>query len=495
VSTEIQSIALTAVDAGADPDGDTKDEPTTVADSTVRGGIVASAPDLSDDLKFNAVYTPNYVKNGPLYTIQKAGFLIKAMVAGTTDLTDGTVNWDSVDLSRKPSEWLNSQDYNLFSVDNTAGYWVYLEDAPYTNPLSVTNPSFRPTYTYRFNINGTNYNSVSGNLELTVEGLRDSDNRDSAIVSAYVAGSNIELARSGTSNVYTGKLSSYELKEMSAGFDYEVFANIADGLGYNLTNESTTLKVDYKKPVKPTIDLGDGTSVTFASTSEDAAGYYVFNGQIPEEGTTTASNLLAKLTSTEAAGYALCASSAISRPAAYDTAPYDLNVIAVDGDGVLGKGNVSDTTSKKYTPMLKNAILLTDVNSGDSDATSLGEVFGADCTSSGAQTTNYGVTLTSETDLQTVKMSYVPQSVTDTTATPITLFVNAASEDASVIAKITYADIYVGKIVFIELQGIVYSLELPSESNIAAGTGTDDAHPRDLTDVATHSAVQTDQSL
>jgi hypothetical protein len=467
VSTDIQDIAWTWV--GGEPElafGDS---------DVVKGTLVQTAPDLSADLKFNAVYTPNYVLSGPLYTIQKAGYRIEAMVTGTTDLSDGSINWESIDLTRKPSEWLDSQDYNLFSTDEESGYWVYLTPSAYSNSLTITNPIFRPQYTYHFNANGTTYNHLSGNIQLEINGIPDVDTRDSAVITVAAAGSIVELARSASSNVYSGKISSYELLDMSSGFDYDITANIADGLGYNLINTDTTLKIDYKKPLKPTIDLGDGTSLILSSESSDTAGFYIFKGQIPEKGALTSADFVDQLSLTEASAYPICQK--MDKLTAWDSPAYNLNIIAVDGTGIFGGGNASDVETSIYVPMLKNSVKLIDVNNGESDSTELGTIYGSDCALTGAQTEDYGISLTSETDLQTVKVAYEPKNGADLSA-PLTVFVNATAEDSSVLAKILYSDVYVGDVIYIELQGIVYSYELKAEDT----EGVDADNPVDLSD-------------
>lgn len=494
----------------------------TYNDTTVdKGKLSKTTPDLTPDLKFNAVYAPNYVADGPLYTMNSAGFDLQALVTGTTDISDGSINWDSIDLTRTPADWLDSQDYNLFQVNETSGYWAYLATTAGASAIAVSVAELKPlTYTYHFNKvsavtnTATNYNHFSGNIALTIAGL-DTDARAVPIVNALVAGSVVELSNINGGNAYTGKISSYEVGTLTSGYNYDIFANIADGLGNHLINQDLALKIDYEKPTLPTIDLGDGTNVTFTS-SADTAGYYIFNGQIPEVNTENASNLFASLTSTEAAGYALCAADKMKK-LEWDEKAYDLNVIAVDGAGVFKKGNVSDTNTKKYVPMLKDAVRLIDTDNSDSVAATIGEVYDATCTTTGPQTVNYGVTLTAETDLHTVKIAYSPENISDTTATPVTLFVKTSDYSDAGVAKITYADIYAGKQIYIDLGGHVYSLILPTSDEIstddtagagprygAAGVGAVTDTPLDLVDGVTdvkgtdthgYAEFQKDQSL
>jgi len=510
-----EELVLTAAAGG--PTADLVDTDSTAAAPAAEsiGKLKTVSPDLASDLKFNAVYSPNYVTDGPLYTMKQAGYTLKAVVTGTTDLSDGSVTWDSVDLTRTPSEWLNSQDYNLFEVTESSGYWSFLEASNGANPITISNAEIKPlSYTHHFNENGTNYNSVSGNVALTIDGL-DADTRAVPVVSATVAGSVVELANTAGGNIYSGKLSSYEIEEVTRGFSYEVLANVADGLGYNLKSANVGLTIDFEKPAAPAIALGDGTSVAFTSTSADVAGYYIFNGQIPEESTSTAANFLVALTAADAAAYGLCQN---TNKLAWDEAAYDLNVIAIDGAGTLGKGNVSDTTTQVYVPMLKDAVRVESANLGE--FVNVGTIYDTQCVNGGAQTVNYGMGITTETDLYTAKLAYKPENVTDTTATPITLYVYTMDGLNKIVASIQYAPVYAGKSVYIEVNSKVYSLVLPTANEIngddvaatpidatplygAAGVGADSTNPLNLDDGIDDTAAgtvgyaefQTDQKL
>ena len=498
VSSEVTTFDVDTVDGSASGPGNATYTPDILLLS-----VPSVTADLADDLKYNAVYTPNYVVDGPLYSMKETSFTLKALVTGTTDISDGSVNWDSVDLTRTPSDWLDSQDYNLFNINEASGYWAFVETDGGTNGLGVSNAQLNPlVYTYRFNAVssttklGTNYSSVSGNMALTIDGL-DTDTRAIPVVSVTLAGSEIELANIAGTNSYTGKASSHEIEDMITGYNYEILANIADGLGYNLRSHDIGLTIDMVKPATPSIDLGDGTAVTFASTSTDVAGFYVFNGQIPEANTLGASNLLANLTVAEANGYALCAE---TTKLTWLKPAYDLNVIAVDGTGVLGGGNASDTFSKNFVPMLKSAVLIEDTRNGTITDTSDGTIYGADCLSAGTvgAVNTYGMSISSVLELATVRMAYEPISITGT-ATAISLFVNDASKDATVVAEIKYDPAYATKTVYVELAGRVYSLVLPTLAELvgddsagaigttlsqygAAGVGQTTASPLNLDD-------------
>jgi len=448
-----------------------------IGDTTKVDGLLSDvSPDLTSNLQFNAVYTPNYVSDGPLYSMKKAGFDMKSMVTGSTDLSTGDINWESIDLTRKPSEWLDSQDYSLFQTDPEAGYWVYLEASAGASALSIVNTTFTPVYKTHFNVNGTTYNNVAGQVSIEVAGLPqvgDANYDDSAVVKALVNGNTVSLTKRATNNVYSGDISSYELG-ISAGSDYGINANIADGLGSNLMNTPTGKVVDFTKPATPVINLGDGSAVSFTSTSADVAGYYVFNGQVPDYQTSSATNKLAELTSAQAGAYALCSATGMDKLATFDAEPYKLNVIAVDGTGKIGGGNSSDIVTQDYIPMLKNAVKLADTNNGESDATILGTEYANDCSEIGAQTEDYGMSITSESDLNEVKIAYEKEDSASDNAVQITAFFKGDT----VIAKVTYSSVYVGSIVYLEVEGTVYSHTLMSEDDLDAhDSGSTDTDP------------------
>lgn len=458
-STEVMDIAFTREGGEADIALGTA--------TVVAGNLEEITPDLASDLKFNPVFAPNYVSAGPLYTMMNAGFELKAMVSGSTDLsgtaTQATVSWESIDLTRKPSEWLSEQDYSLFSTDDTAGYWAYLETGT-EETLSISKIIFKPAYTNHFNKNGTTYNNVVAQLAVTVEGLPqvgDDNYDDSAIVRALVNGERIELIKPlDTSNVFNGEISSYELEALLVGKDYPLYITLANGQGSNLLNEDSGEIIDLTKPAKPTIDLGDGVSVDFASTSEDVAGFYVFDGVIPDYQTSDAGNLLEKLTPDEATGFALCGADSIVKLSTYDADAYNLKVIAVDGTGSLEAGNASDVASVTFIPMLKSAIRLTDTNDNDSDPAQFGTMYGADCTEAGAQEIDYGMSITAESDEERFTIAYEPRNGSDT-AVPITIYI----KNLTSIGEITYSDIYVGDVIYLELNNQVFSYELPATPN------------------------------
>ena len=447
-------------------------------DKTDIGHLSTISPDLAADLQYNAIYSPDYVTEGPLYTLRDLGYRAKSMVTGTMQMTaNGTISWESLDLTRAPSAWLDSQDYNLFSVDASSGYWVYLEESPEAT-ITVTNPSFQPNYKHHFNADKSTYNSVSGNLAVEVTGLDDSDSRASARVNAYLAGTTVELSRTGLSNVYTGKISSNDISDLTTGSEYEIFTNVADGLGSNLKNFSTDLKVDYKKPEAPTMTITDG-SFSLTSTSADVTSFYVFKDLIDEQSTVSSDDFLVRLLTADAAAYSLC--SKLAAKSSVNDDPYTLRAFAMDGTGTLGGGNVSDITEKVYMPMLKSATFMTNTHDGSDSSTpstfasASTIVYNASCEAVDNDT-NYGVTLTSETSFTTVKLAFTHVENRDTTAVPLTMFIEKGD---NALASISYPETYAGEKVYVEVGSTIYALVLRTEAELdvaGGGAASDDAY-------------------
>lgn len=421
--------------------------------------------DITEDLKYNFALSPNYVLDGPLYEMKAAGYTALAMVTGTMNLAGSTMNWDAIDLTRKPSEWLDSQDYNLFTVDNAAGYWTYLEAAD-ANPLSFSAAPFSGNYTQHFDADGTTYNQVGGGLEITVNGISDYDDRKSARIVAVVGGSQVELSRDGTSDVYTGQISSYELKEMTAGREYDIQVIVADGLGYRIPATATGSVVDFKKPATPSV-VSNGSTVAITNDAADGVEkYYLFSGTIPAQNTEAAA--IATITAAQAASYNLCTATNFSR-----TGSYDLKFVAVDGD-TLATANASDVYAiDDFAPMFKNSAIIT--NTMDTTPTqSIADVYyNSSCVQS-AVSFDQSIQASSRTNTKTVKVSYEPKAVG--TGAPITVYVDGGSQ-TSTTASITYNEDYVGDVVFVQLGESVFRYTLPNAATAIAST---EGNPLDI---------------
>lgn len=424
------------------------------------GFLGTLAGDLATDLRYNQILSPNYVMDGPHYTMRDNNLTLKALVTGTMNIGTGVVGWDSIDLTRLPSEWLDSQDYDLFAIDARAGYWAYLEEDATVSTLAIGNAVLSKNYVHHFDENGDTYNSFSGIIDVEVTGISTLDAGLSARVTATINGKTVELVNSAGTTSFTGTISTNEINGLAENTAYEVYINVADGLGAKVEKNFTTL-FDNQKPVAPTVTINAGT-VSIAHTDTNVTGFYVFGGIIPE--VYTAGDELAILTSAGDVGV-VCEE--IDAVTATSTAG-GLTVIAIDQNGTLGNGNASDSQSVAFMPILKSRYFISDSNVGaDVTPTANGNDYNVSCSDTGPATITTGVLAAAITTGTTVKLAYTSLGEEDILATPITEYLS----DGTNIMRITYPDTYTGDDVFVQLGGIVYGYVLTGV-NSTSGTPT-----------------------
>ena len=449
------------------------------------GNIEEPSGDLSKDLQYNSVLTPDYVTNGPLYTMRDNNMTLKALVTGTTDLATGDVTWESIDLTRKPSEWLKSQDYNLFDVDSRAGYWAYLATDDSANPITIETPLLTASYQHHFDsdttdldaVEYTTHNYFNGDIEVTVNGLSDYDSRKSSRVRATIGGETFELTKDPLDeNKFNGSINVFEANGMTEDTNYEVSINVVDGLGNSFTqsfsSDTNNSVLDNKKPSAPSVTIDNG-ELTITSTDSTVTGYYVFGASgIPEKN--TADYALAVLGANGGNASGGCST---QDPSVWDAPTEGITVIAVDGNGTIGKGNISDAVSVDFMPIMKNRALVQDTsNAGEIDASTGGNLFDSTCAISGPIVDETGVTLTAITSDTIAKLAYASLGANANNDTPVTVYVSDTGS-AGTIAKITFPEEYAGTDVFVELDGLVYGYQLPTKAemdNGDAGVSTSD---------------------
>ena len=455
------------------------------------GNVATYSPDLATDLKYNPVYTPDYAMDGPLYVMRDNNMTLKALVTGTTDLTDGSVSWESVDLTRKPSEWLDSQDYDLFEVNAKSGYWAYLTPDASDNPLSISSAKLSAEYAHHFDkdISGTptvytTSNSFSGVFEIIVEGLSNLDSYQSTRVTATIGGETFELANTTLApKVFTGTVSAHESYGFSANTNHPVIVNVADGLGNNLSKEYSTdadtadALFDNVKPQAPDVNITDG-ELSITSTDDSVKGFYVF-ADVPPEVDTAASAIDHLVGSGTASGG--CEN--IPTASAFDDTEGGIVVLAVDGNGSIGYGNVSDAASVAFMPIMKLRALITNTNNGSVVSSADGDLFDTSCVNTGPVPASTGVSFAAVTSLTTAKLAYTSKGENANNDLPITVYVSDNAGTPS-LAKITFPEDYAGTDVFVELNGVVYGYQLPTRVDVDGGEGTSSATPVDLDGLA-----------
>ena len=451
----------------------------------------ANLANLVSDLKFNSVYTPNYVTKGPLYTLRGVGaegYKLSALVTGYTHLGDETVTWESVDLTRPTKDWLLSQDYNLFDTDERAGYWAYLEH-PIASVLAIdpTTASLSASYnTYVDGVTSTNY--FSGTLEITVSGIsQEAIDGDAVRVIASVGGSDIEMTRTSTTSitneeVYTAKINLQELTTTPiTGAEYPIDIKVYDGIGGTLAVDGVKT-IDNLKPVAPAVtQVANGISIAPVA---DATKYYVFSGLVPEkylEGTTS---FLARFDNGGEANGLCAASSAVSISSSADS----VKVVAVDGTGIIGAANVSDVASTIFMAIGKDRVVLSDYNdAGDVSLSTGGVDYNTSCEATATYSTNdNGIALASYTADVTAKVAYAKETLVSNFGAINSLYVSTGSASENATARIDYTNEYIGKEVFILIRETItsgqdvyqtYGITFPSIDEAAA---TSDTSPRVL---------------
>ena len=422
---------------------------------------------MTDDLKYNSEYSPNYVTSGPLYTMREAGFKLEALVTGVTDIATGDISWESIDLTRPTFEWLDSQDYNLFDTDERSGYWAYLSTQSYGD-ISLTNPIVAITGFTHYYDAGVSTTLISGSLDVTIEGIDNQATEGQALrVIAKLGGKNIELTLD-TGTTYTGKINMYEIStDPLVGEIYDIIVNVYDGIGNTYTtNGVVEIALDAEKPEKPLIEIADGVISIGESNSTDVAAYYVFAGEIPEY-YEAGDEVSIEVGSSTLTG--LCATSSAITINSLSTG---YNVVAVDRNGTEGMlGNASDIASVTYMAIGKSRVILEDINDDDSIVSTGGSDYNSSCEQTATYTTNvYGVSLTSETVNKNVKIAFTPDSLVDPTDLPITVFVT----DGTNLARIDYSAAYVGTEMFFMMNDETYGITFPTRIE-ATNTSSDTA--------------------
>lgn len=456
-----------------------------VTGTATLGYLADYSADLTADLKFNAVYSSDYVMNGPLYTMKDNGFTLTALVTGTTDISDGSVAWESVDLTRDPNEWLDSQDYDLFDVSPVAGYWARLDTSDGVNPISIDDAKLSTEYSHNFDHDsGTDiystHNHFSGNLEVVVSGLSDTATQQFSRVTATIEGETIELVKD-SDGIFKGAVSSYESYGWQYNTNTEVTINVADGLGNNFSKDYTSLDgtalFDNTTPAAPTVEVIDGELSITSPGDTSVTGFYVFDKLPPEKGTATSDNLLAHI-----AGVSGVASGGCEKQDAsvYTDSADSIVVLAVDGDGIFGAGNVSPAQSVPFMPIMKGRALVTNTNNGTVSISTNANIFDSSCVDTGPLTGGVtGVTISAITNPSTASLAYTSLGTDINNDLPVTAYISDGAATPT-IARISYPVEYGGDGAFIELAGKVYGFQFPTKANIEAGaanSGVSDTEP------------------
>ena len=435
-------------------DGNTTTNPAVLSvdtNTTNFGKVNSPSTDLASDLVFNAVYSPDYPTDGPLYTLKASGHNPQAMITGNTDMSDGSVGWDSIDFTKAPVTWATNKDFNLFTTDYKAGYWVWLEDdagSVYSNDaIGVTDVVYNPTYTHHFNADGTVYNRLTANLTFNVTGIPT----DTTPVRVYATlGKKVEFGSTSNDAAYSAQISD-GLIETLQGAETDIQINISNGLGYFKNDINISKTIDLKAPSAPTVAYSaDGLRIKIDNNVTDGVvAYHVYKAAVLEHTQTT--DYLEKLLPAAALDYNLGASLNADFGQSYTA-----KVFAMDGTGDMGGGNVSPVSTMNYEQMTKESVMLVDVQSSTNIADSLGEYYDATGTLVGTETVNSGVAVESVSTLAEVKLMFGKiANVTSDVNIPNTFYIDFNADGTGDVA-VMYEDEYAGDSFYIVFGGKTY---------------------------------------
>jgi len=446
----IEGVDISNVTFNKDADGNGTDNnlSANISDiATNAGKIDLDATAIVSDLKDNAIYSPDYVNSGPLYTLKEAGYEAKVIVRPSTNIAAlPTTHWDGIDLTKPSSEWLKYNEYNLFSVDERSGYWVYVTN--YTPPtFTVANTVFSPTYAYHFDRNNNTQNIISSvSFSTQIDGLDPTTSNSKLII----GGNEVSLINTGST--YTANISSYETTLLTQQINTFILV-ATNGLGDRLVDNSF-VTLDYEKPETPTITFSAAATATFATPSTDVAAYYLWKDFVPDEGT----DAIGPISLTDASAYNMCQNTAFGTTQNYQ-------LVAIDGAGVFGQGNISNTLSFNFANTIKGATVLTH-NFGDSASTVVN--YDSSCIAN-TDIQKHGVEVFVQT-VGSVRLAYEPEIYTGENANndvPLTAYYAVPSAVTNAVVRIDLLDLYVGKKFYIEYNGALYSGRFPSDAGSA----------------------------
>jgi hypothetical protein len=470
VGVDVDTISLADKDGGGGNGGAYENATQTDENAATVNTLGTLRGTLSEDLKFNAIYTPNFANYGPLYTLYDAGFDVKAILRASTKFADSTIAWDSIDITRNEADWFKNNEFNLFDVNLKTGYWVYL--APKTdNGIVIATPTYTPVYSYHFDADTkvTTNDIVGGQFQVNVEGLSnvtDSLMGTSSNVYVIVGGEEIQMHHvAGT--LYSAditKYSSIDFKEDANPISMGIRATDGKGKAMKVAD---ALVFDYAKPAAPVVSMNSINTITLTSTSQDVARYYIFEDYIPEiapdasikDGTFATAGVGEETT--------ICAKYPFATQAT-------LRVVAVDGTGAIGHANISDATEFTYISLANNARVLSD-EGGDSTKASTPVAYDTSCTLEAVQPANGendGISLKNLDSTPSVaRLSYQKEAdVSFDTDVPWTAIYGTPAE--STMVQIQSVAAYAGKPFILEYGGKLYSGNFPISSDEADGSVT-----------------------
>jgi len=421
------------------------------------GKLKIGGASIISDLKANAVYTPDYVNYGPLYTLKSSGYEAKTIIRASTDINQtATTHWDHIDLTRDPKDWLKNNEFNLFNINNHAGYWAYITDYTLQNDIAEANKNFKPHFIHHFNTKtGVTENlidSSSFGIELNDGSETNGQlNKETSNAKLVISGNEVQLTKGP--NSFSSVISDPETG-LEPGSTLAIKLRATDGVGEAYENDSFIL-VDYEKPAKPTVEFISGANMAVTDTSADVASYYIWRDFIPDN---VQSFFKEKLLPADVASYNIC-----QDPQSNFGSEITYQIIALDHDGVISSSNASDIKQVVYRNTIKGATVLT-ANSG------VNSVMSYDATNclADANPITSGVEIQDVVnDAKALRLSYKAKEGTEGIVTDLPL-TSYYSVNNTLVMQIKTLAIYAGAKFYVEFDGGLYTGNFANESDAEA---------------------------
>ena len=427
--------------------------------------------DLASDVKFNAIYTPNYANFGPLYTMRKAGYDVVAMLRASTDMNASSITWDSIDLTRDENDWFINNEFNLFSINGKSGYWAYLTPKS-GDSVTINSVSFNtPTYAYRFDNDADKTTAnliIGGQLTADISGL----NGTTSNVYASVGGTEVQLRKS-SGDIYTADVTHFAVDSFDESTGpISITVRATNGKGEAVvTTALQELDFDYAKPAVPTVAIVGATSAIISGDADNTTKLYVFKDYIPENSATRVAALADSTKASELTAIAgsgtvnMCANGTFGN---VDT----FRAVAADGVGTMNNANLSNQLDFKYATTLKGADVLTHTNDNTTDKTQVGVRYNSTCTLDATQpTANSGVSAKALVDNATVRLAYAP--IANVNFTTNLAWTSVYQVGTTRTIQVQNVEAYAGKTFFVEdSDGTLYYSTFPSNQAAADLTVT-----------------------
>lgn len=463
----IEGVGITAV-TFAEDDGTLAIGAIADANVATAGTINVDGALIVSDLKANAVYTPDYVNYGPLYTMKSAGYEAKAIIRASTKLANTpTTHWDHIDLTRESKDWLKNNEFNLFSVNNEAGYWVYAEDYTAANDIADGTTVWTPSFAHHFNTKTGATENLLNSATFSVEisdasatgGILDEETSNAKLI---ISGNEVQLTKTGTT--FSAVLTDPETTGLTtnSGSDLAIALKAADGLGESYTN-SALVSFDYDEPAEPTVSFTNGALMAFTNTSADVASYYLWEDYVPDDG---ASPIETNLLAAAAGSYNICAKTAFAANGAVADA-HSYKLVAFDGTGIFGKANASNIKGFTYVNTLSGATVLTHSNG---DITSTVASYDTACAAS-ATPVKSGVEVKS-VQVGTVRMAYVPiaGTINNKDDLPYTAYYDIPSNAGVDAIEVNILAAYANARFYVQIGAALYEGTFPANQAAADGS-------------------------